>query len=98
MRKYTLIKILSYIPFLFLISLFVEGKDNPSVRFHCGQGMLVTLLQIIPMIIGWLPLVGWIICLVFGLAELIYMIIGIINVANDRDEELPFIGKYAFYK
>ena len=98
MRKYTALKVLSYIPFLFIISLLVEGRDTPSVRFHCGQGMLVTLLQVIPAILGWLPLVGWIISIVFGLAELIYIIIGIVNVANDRDEELPIIGKYAFYR
>ena len=98
MQKSMPYKILAYIPFLFIISLFSEYKSLPSVRFHCGQGMLVTALFIISGIFGWLPLIGWLISSVCGVAWLVYMIIGIINVCGDRDDELPLIGRFAFFR
>lgn len=39
-------KILAYIGPLFLIGLFVPEKDDKSVKFHVGQGMLVCILSI----------------------------------------------------
>ena len=110
MQKNKLFHILSYIPPLFLISLFIPEKDNPTVRFHCGQGMLLTIVSAACSVItrtlgftlGWIPFVGAIVSYLFsafsGIAILVLMIIGIVNAANDKTEPLPLIGKYAFYR
>ena len=42
--------------------------------------------------LGWIPLVGWIIKTVLGLAVTILMVIGIVNAATGKAKELPFIG------
>ena len=40
-------KILSYIGILWIVGLFVKEKDDESVKFHVGQGMLVTITAIV---------------------------------------------------
>ena len=100
MQKNKLFHILSYIPLLFLISLFIPEKDNPTVRFHCGQGMLLTIVSAACSVIsrtlgftlGWIPFVGAIVSYLFSAFS------GIVNAANDKTEPLPLIGKYAFYR
>ncbi len=110
MQKNKLFHILSYIPVLFLLSLFIPEKDNPAVRFHCGQGMMLTiffiacsvLTRVFNLTLGWLPLLGPVLVYLFsaaaGLASLALMVIGIANAASDKEKPLPFIGKYAFYR
>ena len=36
-------KVLSYFGLLFLIGMFVKEKDDKSVRFHVGQGMILCI-------------------------------------------------------
>lgn len=110
MQKNKVFHILSYIWVLFLISLFIPDKDNKAVRFHCGQGMILTIFSLacgvvetlLGLVIGWIPVVGALVCglvgLVLGIASIVLMVIGIINAVNDKEEPLPVIGKYAFYK
>ncbi len=45
-------KILAYIGWLFIIGMLVNEKDNKSLKFHVGQGMLVFILEIIVVIIN----------------------------------------------
>lgn len=111
--------VLSYIAILWLVGLLGPDKDNKKVRFHVGQGILVTLLWFVIIIInnlfianifrstymvwgvtyttGISPL-GYSIMGLFSLIPLSFSIIGIINALNDNENELPIIGKYAFYK
>lgn len=110
MQKNKAFHILSYIPLLFIISLFIKDKDAPTVRFHCGQGMILTIFwaitivvnTVLGLVIGWLPIIGWfitwIVSVLLGLCVLALMIIGIVNAANDKEAPLPIIGQYAFYR
>lgn len=110
MQDTKIFKILSYIGPLFLISLFIEQKNDPGVKFHCGQGMLLFIAEfilgivigIICAILAFTPFVGVIIASllssVVGLVSLAFAIIGIINAATDKDVPLPVIGGFAFYK
>ena len=102
----TLYKVLSYIGPLFLISFFVKERNNKGVRIHCGQGMILFvldlllaavcwLLKIVPYIGGW---VAGIIGTVGGIIILLLMIVGIFNALTGRDKKLPFIGDFAIYK
>ena len=109
MQKNKLFHILSYIPLFFLVSLFIPDKDAPSVRFHCGQGMILTvycvlagmLSKVVGFVIGWVPLIGWTLAALVtagaGISVLVLMIIGIVNAVYDREVPLPIIGRYAFY-
>ena len=109
MQKNKIFHILSYIPYLFLISLFIPEKNNPAVRFHCGQGMILTIVSlvfeiifaILGFILGWTSILAFIIGILAAIVDIavfVLIIIGIVNAVNDKEEALPVIGKYAFYK
>ncbi len=110
MQKGKIYHILSYIPLFFLLSLIVAEKDRPAVRFHCGQGMILTIFSLaggivqflLGLLIGWIPLVGpillWIVKIGWGLAVLALMGIGIYHAVSDSEVPLPVIGQFAFYK
>ena len=103
--------ILAYLNILWVVGLFVSPeKDMPRVRFHVGQGILLTIisyaggivLSIISTIFGLIsPILGLLAYLLtgaFGIVMLVLVIMGIMNVVNDKDVELPIVGKFAFYK
>lgn len=101
-----LICILEYLPLICLVGLFVE-KDNEDVKFHTNQGLSLFALEVIISIVGGIlsllrgiPVLGFLIGLVFsllGLVCLAYMILGIINVINGKREQLPFIGNLVVF-
>ena len=105
MQSNKIFHILSYIPPLFIISLFIDQKDSPAVRFHCHQGLILTLFVAVTRILvsmlgfflGWVPFLGdvavHVISAVFGVASLALMVIGILNAVNDREDPLPIIGR-----
>ena len=110
--------VLSYIGILWLVGLLGSDKDNKSVRFHVGQGILVTIMWVVIGTINNLFIAnifrvnylvygvytsdvsffGIFIATVLKCIPLVFSIIGIINAINRKDEELPYIGKYSFYK
>ena len=101
--------ILAYLGFLVLVPIFA-AKESPFARFHANQGLTIfaceVALSIISMILtplfytifwGLGGLVSLILSLV-GIALFVLSILGIINAANGRAKELPFIGKIRFLK
>ena len=96
--------ILAYLSWLVLIPLFA-AKDSKFARFHCNQGLVLAIAEIVVIfvcgLLDGLPIIGWI----FGLAEgliglvcLIFAILGIVNAANGKAKELPIIGKFRILK
>ena len=85
--------ILCYIGILWLIP-FLTTKESPFVKFHLNQGLTLLILALIVAAVSWIPVVGWLCSVVvFALA-----IIGIVNVANGKAQELPVIGKFTLLK
>lgn len=96
--------VLAYIGILFVVGLIADGQ-NPKVRFHVNQGLVLfvteVVLGIICSIIGVIPIVGIIGSIlsgVVGIVGLIFMIIGIIHAANDETVPLPIIGGITILK
>ncbi|MCQ2431358.1 MAG: hypothetical protein MJ175_02005 [Clostridia bacterium] len=90
--------ILAYIGILVLIPIFA-AKGSKYARFHANQGLTLCIaevvLTIVCNILGIIPILGFIFRLIgslIGLAAFIMSVIGIINVANNKAKELPFIG------
>jgi len=87
--------ILSYIGILVLIPLFA-AKNSKFARFHTNQGLVLFIAALLVSAADWflgkihLGIIGWILdVLVFVLA-----IIGIVNAAQGKAKELPWIGKF----
>ena len=103
-----LMAVLSYIGILVLIPLLAK-KDSPYAQFHAKQGLVLLIcgvaLGVISTVAGFIaviPVIGWIIGLLVGLAIFVagiglfvVGIMGIINAVSGNMKELPIIGQYA---
>jgi uncharacterized membrane protein len=94
-EKYRGMAILAYV--IFFLPLLTDAKDNPYVKFHVKQGLIVFLAGIAVSVVGSIiPVLGWLIILPFGsLLVMVLWVMGIINAVNGEKKELPIIGKYA---
>lgn len=78
-----------------IIFLVIE-KENTTVRFHAVQSIVVfgsfTILQVM---IGWIPILGWIVISLAGVAALILWILLMYKTYNGEKWVLPIAGKIA---
>ena len=72
-----------------------EMKKSSFTRFHAKQGLIFLIADIIFWVIMSVPLIGWLITPVLYVILVIFLILGIINVATNKEKELPIIGKFA---
>ena len=106
--------ILSYIPFVSLYYIFTrKHKSSEYLKFHTNQGLLVTLLWTLCIIISTLlitlfkrdsyirndvpGIISFISYLLYSISFLTSLF-GAINTANDSSKELPLIGKIKILK
>jgi len=89
--------VLAYIGILVVIP-FIVAKDNPIVKFHIKQGLVLLVIEIAVWVVGtflWMTWVIWPLLSLVNLATLILSIIGIINVIQHKQKELPIVGAFA---
>ena len=96
--------ILAYLSWLVLIPLFA-AKESKFARYHCNQGIMLAIAEIVVWVIfgilSIIPYVGWIFIVLNSLISLVcfvFAVTGIINAANGKAKELPFIGKFNILK
>lgn len=94
---------MAYIGPLFLIGLFSDMRNNPSLRFHLNQGMVLFICEFIALVVhsiinallGGIFLLNMIPSTLFffiAFCSLILSLIGLFNVAADKLNPLPVIG------
>jgi len=88
--------IIGYIfPILFFLPLITEAKDNSFAKYHANQQLLLLLFLIIGSTaasILTVILIGLLLFPVVWIFGLVCMVMGILNVVNDREKPLPLIG------
>jgi uncharacterized membrane protein len=78
-----------------IIFLIVE-KENRFVRFHAVQSIVVFgAITIVDIVIGWIPIIGWIIALILGIAAFILWILLMYKAYQGQMYKLPIAGKIA---
>ena len=92
-----LYNILAYVGLLFLVGL-IAAPNEPDVKFHVNQGLVLFLLEVAIGIISIIPILGWIIGFVGSIFCLVLAIMGIINASKGIQKELPLIGKIQILK
>ncbi|NLN63902.1 MAG: hypothetical protein GX144_00545 [Clostridiaceae bacterium] len=94
--------VLSYLGILWLVPFLTEHKNDPLVKFHINQGVILTIcwagVWVISYILGFIPILGGIVSFLANIALIVLAIIGIVNAVNLREAELPVIGKYRIIK
>ena len=83
---------LSYL--LFFLPL-VACPESKYAKFHANQSLLLLITAIVGnVILGVIPVVGWMLMPIFGLVVLALGIIGLVNGFGGKGKELPLIGKF----
>src|ERR1700685_2768947 len=94
-----LMAVFAYLWILILIPFLTESKNEPFVKYHLKQGLALVIFEVIGWVVGWflvyIPFIGWLISTLWWLTALVLAIIGIMNVLNGREKELPLVGHYA---
>lgn len=93
--------VLAYIDILFLVPL-LAAPNSQYARFHTNQGLVLFLFDIVvgilTAVLAFIPFIGLIVSSVLGLGVFVLMILGIVNAATGKANELPLIGKIRIIK
>ena len=78
-----------------IIFLIIE-KENQFVQFHTLRSIVVfSAFTVVNLIIGWIPLVGWIIAWILGAAAFILWIVLMYKAYRGELYKLPVAGNIA---
>lgn len=80
--------------FIFFLPLLTEHKNNPYVKFHTQQAIVLFIAFVAQAVIGIVPVVGWIAAPVLFVISIVLLIIGVVNAVSGKEKELPLIGTY----
>lgn len=94
-EKNKIMAVLAYI--IFLIPL-IAAKDSPFARFHTNQGLIIFIAVLISSVAAIIPIIGWILAPIIGVAVTVLAVIGIINALGGKAKELPIVGKFKILK
>jgi len=90
-----IISAIGYIWLLFLVPLLLK-KNDEFCQFHARQGLVLFIFSLIIMVLGGIPVLGWLIILPVGwILIAILALLGIINALQGKKWEMPFLGKFA---
>ncbi len=87
--------ILSYLGILIVIPFLTDAKNDPFVKFHLKQGLVLFVAEVVATFIVAIPVLGWIASPLIWLASLVLIIIGIMNAIHGKEKELPLVGGFA---
>ncbi|MFZ3167458.1 MAG: DUF4870 domain-containing protein [Candidatus Methanoperedens sp.] len=78
------------------ILFLVLEKDNKFVRFHAMQSIATFLIIfVISMVIGFIPVIGWLLSPLIGLVALILWLLLMFKAYKGEKYKLPIAGDFA---
>lgn len=85
------------IPILFFLPIVVNSQSN-YCRFHSNQQLawliVCVVLGVLEAILGIIPILGWIINMLLGIAILAVAILLMVAAYNGKAVRIPFIGEF----
>lgn len=71
-------------------------KDDEHVRFHCAQAFIYNIvLWIATFVLGFIPILGWILIPLVVIGYYIYAIITMLKAAKGEHVKIPVCGDFA---
>ncbi|MDO8548496.1 MAG: hypothetical protein Q7R71_02385 [bacterium] len=92
-EKNTLMGVLCYLGPLVIVS-YIVAKDDPFVKFHIKQGLVLLVIELVVYAIGMFMWQFWPLYQIINLATFILSIVGIVNVVQGYEKELPIVGSF----
>ncbi|CAG0959351.1 hypothetical protein METP3_00731 [Methanosarcinales archaeon] len=78
------------------ILFLILEKDNKFVRFHAMQSIATFLIIfVISMVIGFIPVIGWLLSPLIGLVALILWLLLMFKAYKGEKYKLPIVGDFA---
>lgn len=93
-EKNTLMGVLAYLGPLVIVS-YLTAKDDPFVKFHIRQGVVLVVIEIGLWVIGSMMWMLWPLISIVDMGVIVLSIIGIVNVVQGQQKELPLVGTFA---
>ena len=87
---------LSYIPIVGLVVLFLQEKaSRPFIKKQAVQSVaLAAVVFLATLLVGWIPLIGWLFSFLVWLGFAVYMLFNLINALNGKDVNMPVITDF----
>ena len=103
-----LLAVISYLSILSIVTLIV-APNSKYARYHANQGICLLVAEVVfgivrniaAILLGFIPIIGWIVIMIFNLASIIFLvlsILGIVNAAKGEAKPLPIIGGFQLVK
>lgn len=71
-------------------------KDDEHVRFHCAQALAFSVaLWVATWVISLVPILGWVISPLVGIAGFVYSILLAVQAGSGKDPTVPWLGDFA---
>lgn len=98
-KKKRLLAALSYLG-IFIIIPYLVDKENPFVKFHIKQGLVLFIINLAVSVISFVSTMAAFTMAEFAgaiisIAAFVLSVIGIINVIKGEEKELPLVGHFA---
>lgn len=93
-KKNKEIAALSYIWILCLVPLLLK-KNSAYAQFHAKQGLTILIAWVVILIIGIVPILGWIIWFFGMIAIVLVSIAGVIKTLNGEAWKIPFVYEWS---
>lgn len=103
-----IVSILSYIHILVIVPLLAM-KESPFAQYHAKVGLNLLLWHLVAEVggsiltgvIGWIPVIGWLVSIAVGLVNFALWcinIFGIVSAAQGKARELTFLESFMIIK
>lgn len=100
-KRNTLMAILAYLGILIIIP-FLMAKDDPFVKFHIKQGLVLVIIELVIYVLGMAMGIMWLMFFpvmkvvnIIHFALIVFSITGIVNVVQGQEKKLPLVGHLA---
>lgn len=91
-------KVYAALSYLIFFLPYIACPKSLYARYHANQGLVLLIsalcVWVITFLIGWLPVLGWLVSSLLNLTVLILVIVGIYHALTNKKEPLPIIGKF----
>lgn len=86
----------SAIPIVGLIVFFAMKDASPYVKNYARQGGTLFIIAIANMVIGLVPVIGWLLSCLVSVVVLVGIVVLLIKaLQEDKDYQLPVIGDFS---
>jgi len=92
-------KTMAGLAYLIFFLPLITCPESKYAKFHANQALLLFIVAVAGnVILGMIPVIGWMIMPIYAIGILILGILGLINGFGGKAKRLPIFGKYNILK